>query len=560
MKNPEGDYIRKRKYSSLILVFLFLFICQVVLQLAGGAFSNEFGCYPDEAGHYVTGLMVHDYGSDLKFVPPMEFAENYYIHYPKVALGHWPPFFYIVQAFWTLLFSCSRISMMLLTAFITTLLSFTVYDVIRRDFGSLIGIVSGIFLMTLPLVQSYSVMLMAESLVALLVLWSALCFVRFLVTEKWQWSIGFGAFATLAILTKGNGLSLALIIPLALFFSRKAYLVKRLSFWYSLVILILFCGPWYWATLDMVRNGMKEGFPSLGFIATAIPYFSSSLLKIVGLGLFPLVVIGFVVRVIKPYLKKETDEKWATFGALLIGVWLFHIIAPAGLETRHLITVVPVLVIFIVAGFKSILKKLPFRNFTSRKKELILASVFVIIFIIETFSLPTNAFYGYGKIAQRLLSEMDFRQSVMLVSSDERGDGAFISEVAMREQRPGHIVLRATKFLSNSNWDGSEYKLLYSTQEELYNHLHKTPVRIVIIDLSVPEKDKTKHYYLLKETLEAYPNEWELSGSYLITRDGTEYPNALLVYIQKGKDNTRTRVIRLDMRKMLGKHIIKEEF
>ena len=100
--------------------------------------------------------------------------------------------------------------MMLLTAFITTLLSFTVYDVIRRDFGSLIGIVSGIFLMTFPLVQSYSVMLMAESLVALLVLWSALCFVRFLVTEKWQWSVGFGILASLAILTKGNGLSLVL--------------------------------------------------------------------------------------------------------------------------------------------------------------------------------------------------------------------------------------------------------------------------------------------------------------------------------------------------------------
>lgn len=560
MINPEGNYINKLKYSNLILVFLFFFICQVVLQLAGGAFSNEFGGYPDEAGHYVTGLMVHDYVSKLEFTPPMEFAENYYIHYPKVALGHWPPFFYIVQTSWTLLFSCSRISMMLLIAFITTLLSFTVYVVIRRDFGSLIGIVSGIFLMTLPLVQSYSGMLMAESLVALLILWSVLCFVRFLVTEKWQWSIGFGVFATLAIMTKGTGLSLVLFIPLALFFSRRLYFVKRPSFWYSLGILIVFCGPWYWATLDMVRNGMKEESISLGYIAAAIPYFSSSLVKIVGLGIFPLVVIGFVVRVIKPCLKKETNEKWATLGALLMGVWLFHIIVPAGLEDRHLFTVVPVLVIFIVAGFKSILEKLPFRNFTSRRKELIMASVFIIIFIMETFSIPSKAYYGYGEVAQRLLSEMDFRQSVMLVSSNECGEGAFISEVAMREQRPGHIVLRASKFLSDSKWDGSDYELLYSTQEELFNHLYKIPVRIVVMDLSIPEKEKTMHYHLLKETLEAYPNHWELSGTYPITRNGTEYPNSLLVYVQKGQDNTKRSVIRLDMRKMLGKDIIKEGF
>ncbi len=448
--------------------------------------------------------------------------------------------------------------MTLFTAFIVTLISFTIFNVIRREFGSLIGIVSGIFLMTLPLIQINSAMLMAECLVALLILWSALCFVRFLVTEEWQWSIAFSVFATLAIMTKGNGLSLVLIIPLALFLSRKFNIVKRLSFWYSLFIIFVFCGPWYLATLDMVKNGMDKESLSLGFIVKAIPYFSSNLLKVVGLGIFPLVVIGFVVRVIRPYQRNETDEKCATFGALLIGAWLFHIIVPACMEARHLITVVPVLVIFIVVGFKSILNKLPFRNFSSRKKELMLALFFVIIFIIETFSLPTNAFYGYGKIVQRLLSEVKFRQSTMLISSDECGEGAFISEVAMQEQRPGHIVLRASKLLSYSRWDGSKYKLLYRTQEELYNYLLDVPVGIVVVDLSIPDKKETRHHSLLKETLEAYPNEWELFGSYPMVRKGTEYPDAILVYTQKNHYKMRRGTIRVDMWPMLGKQIIKK--
>ena len=38
----------------------------------------------------------------------MAFAENYYLHYPEVAMGHWPPGFYLLQAVWTLLFPTQR--------------------------------------------------------------------------------------------------------------------------------------------------------------------------------------------------------------------------------------------------------------------------------------------------------------------------------------------------------------------------------------------------------------------------------------------------------------------
>ncbi len=130
----------------------------------------------------------------------------------------------------------------------------------------------------------------------------------------------------------------------------------------------------------------------------------------------------------------------------------------------------------------------------------------------------------------------------------------------MQEQRPGHIVLRASKLLSNSRWDALEYKLLYNTQREIYDLLCKIPVGIVIIDLSIPERYKARHHSLLKETLGAYPNKWELYGFYPITRKGIEYPDSLLVYIQKGNYNMERSVIRLDMHKMLGKHIIKEVF
>ncbi len=69
--------------------------------------------------------MVRDYLANLaslNFSGPMEFAENYYVHYPEVALGHWPPTFYVVQALWTLPFSASRGSVILLMSVLTAIL------------------------------------------------------------------------------------------------------------------------------------------------------------------------------------------------------------------------------------------------------------------------------------------------------------------------------------------------------------------------------------------------------------------------------------------------------
>ena len=87
-----------------LLLLLLYFSITVLLQWASGTYHSDFGGYPDEPGHYVTGLMVRDYIAAGFPDSPFRFAENYYLHYPKVAIGHWPPVFYSIQAAWMLIF------------------------------------------------------------------------------------------------------------------------------------------------------------------------------------------------------------------------------------------------------------------------------------------------------------------------------------------------------------------------------------------------------------------------------------------------------------------------
>ena len=88
--NSIRTALGRLNWKQEIAIFISLFVVVVSYQGLGEAYQSEFGAHPDEAAHYVTGLMIRDYIADGIPQHPMRFAETYYDHYPKVALGNWP--------------------------------------------------------------------------------------------------------------------------------------------------------------------------------------------------------------------------------------------------------------------------------------------------------------------------------------------------------------------------------------------------------------------------------------------------------------------------------------
>jgi hypothetical protein len=80
----------------------------LILQVLGGAYTSGFGGYPDEPAHLVTSLMVREVIAGLDFGHPLQFAQQYYYHYPKVAIGVRPPVFYGALGTWFLVVGASR--------------------------------------------------------------------------------------------------------------------------------------------------------------------------------------------------------------------------------------------------------------------------------------------------------------------------------------------------------------------------------------------------------------------------------------------------------------------
>lgn len=495
-------------------ILLLFFAAAVVLQLASGAYRSEFGGYPDEPAHYVTSLMVHDYVTQLKPVSPMKFAEDYYAHYPKVAFGHWPPLLYVVQAAWMLVFSTGRASVLLELALLTALVAWSVFYLVNRHFGWKSGVVSGLLLTCLPIVQIYTDEVMAETLLILVSLWAAIFFARYLETERWQDSLWFGIFSSLAILTKGNGWEIGLAPPVALLLTRKWRILRLPSFWLPVAIVLVLCLPWQLLTFEWAHQGWGGGDkPGLEFAIQAIVAFVSIMISFMGPILSAIAAVGIGVTVIIPFFRKAVQADWAVMAGLIFGVWIFHVIVPAGIEPRKMIVAVPALILFLFAGGEWLAARLPLGLRLAPWRPALLALLLGAIFFSQTFAIPREPHYGFTEAAEFITNSPQLRSATVLVASEGDGEGLLVSEVAMHEPRPGHTILRASKVLSQSNWIGSTYHALYQSAAALSDYLDRAKVDLVVID-SFHGRAVHQDMTLIREAIRQNPTQWALLKSF----------------------------------------------
>jgi hypothetical protein len=537
---PVMESARFRPLIHATIAFVLAFDVAFLWQRYAGAHGSEFGGHPDEAGHYVTGLMVRDYVAAGFPGSPMKFAEEYYRHYPKVALGVWPPFFYVVQSAWTLPFGVGRLSLMLLMAALAALVAWQLFHALRDEFGVVSAGLAAFFLLGLPLFREYYAMVMAETLSAALMFGAMLAFGRFLDDERTSDAVWFGFLAALAILTKGTGLALALAVPLAVAFTGKWQLLTRPALWAAVAISAILAGPWTWYFRNAGREhgGWEEASPSWHFTQQAIPYYAGKLGLTLGVVFAVLLGVGLFAQLLGPRQRRGT---WAAAGALIVGVFVFQCILPVGYEDRHLVSTLPAAMMFVVAGAHAVtrwyLPRTPMQMSTpvsSVRYVQLLLMILVVGFLtsqaIEFINPHRKRWSGFGEIAKLIAADGNAPHAAVLVSSDARGEGMFVSELAMHEPRPGHVTHRANKDLASMKWSGAGAHPRFDTEEDLVEYLHKARIDYVVVDDSMPDDKRGAHHEQLRVATEAITDTFWRIAAVPVIRGGKTYPTPLRAY------------------------------
>ena len=505
-------------YRVLVLLFFSFLLLVGVTQIRAKAYQNEMAGNADEPAHFITGLMMHDYVASGFPGNPLGYARNYYQHYPKVALGHWPPFFYMVQSAWMLVFGATQTSVMLLMAVLTVFVATILFVAVAGQSDWAAGIAAGTFFICLPMVQIFSSAIMAEICLTLVVFVAVAAYGRYLDTGDWRYSAAFGISASAALMTKGSGIELAFVPLIALIATRRWNMVARLSFWLPAAIVGLSAGPWYL----FVPGAQHETVARYGGVTLITPRLMTTLAVWAGmLGVVPtvLAILGVSTVLWKVWgrppadLDKADEPRTGILIAgmgLLVGAYVCRLIIGAW-EDRQLVTTLPVLVMFSFAGLQWLLNLPAVRRWPKWVPLGAAGLVFAGVILADMRNPQVKPHFGFAEASEALVADPGLRGSVFLVCSGSEGEGALIEEVALREHRPGHVILRSTKVLAVTDWMGYRYKPQFPGEQEMFQYLENIPVGVVAIDSA---GGATPHGHMLLEGMRKRADHWLQMGRY----------------------------------------------
>lgn len=445
----------------------------LALQIAGGAFEAEFTGHPDESAHLVSGLMVYDYLASLPREKPIAWAGSYYVHYPKVAIGHWPPGYYAMEALWWLFLGPSRITAMLLQ-WATGVVALTMlYRLSRDSLPRAIAAAIVVCTIATPVFQESLEQTMAD---LSCLLWSILIMAAVVrLVEKQDRTAVFLLALCLpgAALTKGTAVCLVPVPVVALLASRQSVRIP-LRWPAAAGVVIAGSAAWY-----LWMGGIK----SWGGILVGQPWSVASIGHLAGWGFLGVAVFGL--------RRKPLALVAASVIVCTLGV---SFVVRAIREDRHWIIALPA--ILVLAGFGV-------SRFRSRLIAGVLLAPAVLLFPYHWYRQSPS---GYADLLRQL-----HRPARMLISSAGAGEGPWVAVTSLAEKRPASLVARASKVLVEEGWNGEGYRLLTPTREAVSRRLDELALDTIILD-SFRNQPPPPHHALLRDTV-SNSAAWRRCGS-----------------------------------------------
>ena len=485
-------------------IFLLFLALAVLLQKAGGAFSSEMGHYPDEAAHYITGLMVRDYAASGFPGNPVTFAERFYARFPKVAFGVWPPLFHGVLGVWLLPTPDGRMSALLLMALIMAATAYVLYRCVRPVAGRICGVSIGLLLVLLPISQVVTSTVMADSLVMLTELATAALMARWLRTGSNRDARWVGVAAGLACMTKGNGMAVILAVPLAIALTRRFDLLRKSGIYVGGLIAALLAFGWelYALILDR-RISTFNDFSSAG-VRAAFEFSFQFVYNEIGWALCALILLGIMVAAGSVKRRVGAWALWASMGAVGFSVFVFHIAIPHSMDGRYLLAGLAPLMAFLVPGARRIAETPSLTKIAARWRVPLVLLCALAIFFGFSFRVPKMPRFGFREAAA-WLENYPLAGGRYLVISDSNGEGAFIAEVASRSDRrlPVPLVMRASKLLFVSDWNLSGYRLVYDGPEQALAAIEQMGISYIVMD-STQNLSRLPHWDQVRQMLHQY--------------------------------------------------------
>lgn len=523
------------RHATLIYLPVFTGLCLWV-QHATRAHGADLGLTNDEASHFVNSLLILDFLRDSPFAGFMRFAVDYYEHFPRVSIGHWPPLYYLIQSGVLALLGRGVSSLLCFQAVTAGLASAVAGGVACRRQGFLVGLAVGLMVLCSPLLLFQVNAVMIDIFLGLLVLLAALAWARFARTGSLGWAMAFAALAAVAILSKGNAFGLALLPPLYCLFRRDFSLLASRKTWLAALAVGCATLPWYLLTYGMSSDGFVYAWGwrytrlALGTYAlelalalgpagvAAMLAGAAAILGSGAAGLDQAPEPGSADRALPPGSGPAgRDETLASLLAASVAMFLFQCLVPTDIEGRYLIAIVPAGAILAAHGVGWAMDRCvgAFAGWPAGRARPAfraglapaLVALLLALNAVAIFRFPSVSTFHMDQLMRAIL-DSDNRNPLALVAGCPRAEGALIAAFAQADTARGHYVIRGFKALASDNFMGTCYRVRFSSTRDLAAWLAESGIGWVVVDTS-PESLASPHTRQVLDFLDAGPPGWK---------------------------------------------------
>jgi glycosyltransferase involved in cell wall biosynthesis len=511
---------RDRRFSLAVSVLALLIFLGV--QFAGGAHAAEFDAYPDEASHFMTGLMLRDFWVQWPLAHPISWAEQYYLHYPKVAFGHWPPLFHGIEGAWWLFLPPCRSSALLLIGLFGLIAAVAFYRQARELVHPLVALSAACLLIASPVFQLSISLVMADILTlvfGMLMIGSLASFCRRGEIRAFYAATGW-CIACAAV--KGTAICLIPALLLAPVLSGHSRVFRERAFWAPVALVLTAVLAWAWwfnPSLASVASWAGLDFDSAWPIA--------DLQRLAGTGAVVVAAAGFLVAF------RNRQPLAMTSASVVISAVLTSYFIRAMNEPRHWIIILPALLLLCLACLRW--------AWTLRPSLHAGAAILPAALVLALF--PWQRYHQQAAGYRQIASSIPYPARVLISGSQGWLEGSWIVLGSLREPRPSSVFVRATKLISSSTWMGDHFRMRVNRPDAVEALLDRFGIEAVVLDEHLGG-GVAPDYALLRETVSTRP-EWKRTAS----------QNGLAVYRRTAKLARATDPIQIDLGSNLGRVI-----
>ena len=434
----------------------------------------------------MNGLVLRDYLRDGLGENPITFAERYYVSYPKIAIGMWPPLFHTVLGLFMLGSWAPQTAALALLALVNAWAAWRLYRIVTIFETRFVGLLIAATFVLATANMGLTTAIMLDLPVAALALEATFWLAVFFVTGSGRHATLFGVFTALCCLTKGNGLAMILVPIFLIVLTRRYSFLRQPGLYLAAAIVLLFAGPFVALSFRLDAAIGDFGWLSASDAFGRTAFYSSHLWTQLGAPVILLAAIGTIASARRqPACGPTLDPAIKiALAALVLAALAFHILNPhMSIASRYVsLAVAPLLGLVPVgaSGVSGMIRRQDLR----RPTQLALVTIAAVVSVVLAPAAEKRAPIGARQTVDFLDTHGGLSDLAVLVISDERGEGAMVSEVAQRHPVPAATVMRGTKLVASDDWAGHHFKMLYSSPGDLLRRLEDLHVRYLVMDYS----------------------------------------------------------------------------